>query len=298
MTGPQATVTRERAIGAAVAIAEAHAIRVEHPIVLRDRSNLLVQLAPAPIVARVAAATATMRRGTAWLSREVAVADYLTRAGAPVVAPSALLPPGPHERDGFAMSFWELVEDAQVGLDAREAGRRLRDCHEALLGYDGELPIMGALEEVAGVLARLEARSVIDSRGVARLREVGAELEPRIAALDLPLQPLHGDAGLGNVLSTRDGPRWNDWEDTFRGPVAWDIACLQAAAPPFGTRDPTLVAEALRGYGADVDPEAVRVLVDARRYQATVWGIAIAVTHPDPAERVAERLRWYGPAPG
>ncbi len=71
MTGPQATVTRERAIGAAVAIAEAHAIRVEHPIVLRDRSNLLVQLAPAPIVARVAAATATMRRGTAWLSREV-----------------------------------------------------------------------------------------------------------------------------------------------------------------------------------------------------------------------------------
>jgi aminoglycoside phosphotransferase (APT) family kinase protein len=39
-------------------------------------------------------------------------------------------------------------------------------------------------------------------------------------------QPLHGDAHPGNLLMTPRGPVWNDFEDTWRGPVEWDLACL------------------------------------------------------------------------
>ena len=46
-----------------------------------------------------------------------------------------------------------------------------------------------------------------------------------LSELRSPVQPLHGDAHLGNVLG---GPLWNDWEDTCLGPVGWDAACLLA----------------------------------------------------------------------
>jgi hypothetical protein len=45
-----------------------------------------------------------------WLEREIAVTTYLAEQGAPVVVPSRELPPGPHERDGFPISFWTYVE--------------------------------------------------------------------------------------------------------------------------------------------------------------------------------------------
>ena len=45
-----------------------------------------------------------------WLEREIAVTTYLAEQGAPVVGPSRELPPGPHERGGFPISFWTYVE--------------------------------------------------------------------------------------------------------------------------------------------------------------------------------------------
>jgi hypothetical protein len=41
----------------------------------------------------------------AWLTREVAVAGFLARAGAPVVAPSALVDPGPHHHGGRTLTY-------------------------------------------------------------------------------------------------------------------------------------------------------------------------------------------------
>jgi hypothetical protein len=136
VTQPRSLVSR-RALDAAVAIARGHGVRCDAPVVLRDASNLLVHLAPAPVVARVMTVTATVRDADAWLAREVAIARHLVAAGAPVVAPSAEADPGPHGHDGFTVSFWTYVDEAGRQLDAHEAGRRLRACHEALTTYDG-----------------------------------------------------------------------------------------------------------------------------------------------------------------
>ena len=89
------------AIRAAEQVAQAHGITVSNADVVADGSNMLVHLKPAPLLARVATTSALLRRPvSAWLGRDVSVAAYLHAQGAPVVPPSDLLPPGPHQYDG------------------------------------------------------------------------------------------------------------------------------------------------------------------------------------------------------
>ena len=65
-----------------------------------------------------------------------------------------------------------------------------------------------------------------------------------IEALDLPRQPLHGDAHKKNVLKTRNGLVWTDFEDACSGPIEWDLACFvrtsleprEAALASYGAR--------------------------------------------------------------
>jgi hypothetical protein len=258
-----------RGLVAAAAIAKREGLRFAETKVLRDRGNLLVHLAPAPVVARVATLTGTRRPGDGWLRREVAVAGFLARAGAPVVAPSAELDPGPHTHDGISLSFWSYAEEVEAPLDAAEAGRRLRACHEALAGYEGDLEPLGTLAEAERWLEELAAEGRIGVDLATRLRGDAAAVRRRIEALGLPTQAVHGDAHLDNAINTAAGPLWNDWEDTCLAPRALDLGCLEAAASVWGD-DPGPVAAALGAYG-EVDPEALAVFVAARRFQGTLW---------------------------
>ncbi len=226
----------ERASRAAAEVAEEAGLRFGRPIVLHNRSNLIVHLSPAPVVARVATTTGLVRRGDAWLAREVAVAGHLARSGAPVVAPTSELPPGPYLRDGLALSFWEYAEELAAPPDARRAGAGLRVCHEALTTLPGGLlPPMAVLAEARAIVERLARDGTLSAADAAALRYAGAEVSDRLDELAPQLQPVHGDAHLGNVIHTSAGPLWNDWEDTFAGPREWDLACLEASAQVFGS---------------------------------------------------------------
>jgi aminoglycoside phosphotransferase (APT) family kinase protein len=278
----------QRGLRAAVEVAEQAGLRFDRPVVLGDRSNLLVRLEPAPVVARVATTTATVRAGDAWLTREVAVAGYLARLGAPVVAPSTVPAPGPHRHDGHLLTFWEYAEELDAPPDARRAGRGLHECHEALADFDGALPPMAVLREAEDLVERLS----LDAEDAAMLRRVGADVRRRIDALALPVQAVHGDAHLGNVINTARGPLWNDWEDTFLGPVAWDLGCLHASAKAFGS-EPAPVEAAQAGYGSPLADEVLDAFVDARRFQGTVWTLVFAQRHPEAREWATARLAWY-----
>ena len=111
------------ALAAAVAVARGFGLRVEDPVILRDQLNVLVHLRPAPVVARVAGTITRARQSTAWQERELSVAAHLTRAGAPVVAPSAELPPGPHVHDGRVLSFWEYASPSAPSTPRRPVRR-------------------------------------------------------------------------------------------------------------------------------------------------------------------------------
>jgi Ser/Thr protein kinase RdoA (MazF antagonist) len=131
----------------------------------------------------------------------------------------------------------------------------------------------------------------VDDADAAVLARAGERTLAAAEALDLPLQPVHGDAHLGNVLVTRAGQLWSDFEDTFLGPVGWDLACLVGFAREFdGDRESSEAA--LDAYGADIEPAALDVLVELRAVQIVVWTVAIAARFPPLHDRAGGVLAW------
>ncbi len=273
------------------------------PSVLADRSNLVLALdsrspddafVPSTSIARVAMATSASRVGLAWLAREVEVASFLASRGAPSTRPSLELPPGPHEREGYVISYWarETLVDA---VSPESKGRALAEVHAALRDFSVEsagsaadistesagsaadfptdrLPRLGAWEEARAMLPGLRASAWLDAesrdrvdRAWHRAERVVASAEARTASW----QAVHGDAHLGNVLATTRGALWTDWEDAFLGPVEWDLATLASRHRLFG-EEPSLPA-VLAAYTGPYDAELVDELLEARSLQAIVW---------------------------
>jgi hypothetical protein len=251
---PHDPVLARRATEAATAVAADHGLRAASPVLLVSASNVLVHLRPAPVVARVMTATAVLHADPrAWLERELALGAYAagrTRA----VPPSAELPPGPHERDGMWITFWAYVAPVPAAAPAaHKLGTALRELHDALAGYPGELEPIAAIR---GAIERLDPAP--------RLRAELDRLAPEVFERTAPGQPLHGDASLSNLLPSPDGLLWNDFEDTCRGPVEWDVASLVESARRRGLDE----AELLRAYGpcADLEP-----FLAVQALYATAW---------------------------
>jgi Phosphotransferase enzyme family len=242
---------------AALATGRAHGLPTSDPVVLRDLTNLIVHLRPAPVVARVQLTLGALR-GPAWARAEMHAAHFLTAAGAPVAPPASDVDPGPHEADGLLVTFWRHVDHDPTLADAAVAGRSLRELHDAFAAYDGELPTCDRLGEVRRLVDDPELRAFAD-----RLPPLAGE-------------PIHGDAHLKNILWTRDGPLWSDLENVCRGPREFDLACLRFRPSPEADA-------AIAAYG-EHDAEAVE------RALAYVTLFLAAVT-PLVAERAGEEGR-------
>ena len=245
MTGGE---REQRALRAAREVALEHGLEFADAEVIAAGSNVLVRLRPADVVARVMTGTASLHGDDPrlWLEREIGVGIHLRERGAPAVPPSDLLPPGPHDRDGLWITFWEWVDGAEPSaetVDPAELGTSLRRLHEALADYPGDLR---PLSEVGGDIEHL-LRAVDDHDSHARHAEL-RRLAQVVFASAPDAQALHGDATIGNTLSTPDGLLWNDFEDVCRGPVEWDVAGLVAAAE-VRNRDERFVDAMLDAYG-------------------------------------------------
>jgi hypothetical protein len=252
----------------AAAVARDLGLHVDRPRVLADRSNTMVLLAPGGPVARVGGLTTRVREVREHFSREVDLARFLAAAGAPAVRPFE--PAGPHELDGRVLTLWELVPDGP-GPGGTELGAALRACHEVLRGYRAELPPLRALLEEAGEVTR-RALGGEDRRLVLhRLARVTEELPDGG-------QPLHGDAGLLNVLP---GPVWNDWEDACVGAVDWDLACLVTTRRVLDY-DRERAEAALAAAGGEPDP----LYVEARALQTAAWSALAG------SANLGRRLEW------
>ncbi|HEY3567524.1 MAG TPA: aminoglycoside phosphotransferase family protein [Thermoanaerobaculia bacterium] len=279
-----------RAERAALKVARDYRVPFTDPVILASRSNLLLHLRPAPVVARVALATAILRPDVReFLAREVAVAGFLAMRGARAVPPSQEIPPGPHEMRGQVMSFWRFVEpapDRQPSVAA--AAEALQELHGALRDFPGELPYLPPpLVEIPRLLDRIERRGDVPASDLALLREAWERLAPVLRSPARPVQALHGDAHLRNLIPTAGGLLWNDFEDTCSGPVEWDLACFcwplsegrEAALAAYGAGAPTL--------------EDLAPWLAARELQGTVWLAAMAPLFPDRRARAEEMLaRW------
>lgn len=289
--GEKPSSRTERAVAAALAVAADNGLVPDSPVVLHDGSNVLVELRPAPVVARVSTKTGEARPGTAWLRRELQMARHLAGAGAPAVRPAGLLPPGPHEHDGLALSFWEAIPDAQPVTDPQAAGAALRACHDALAGFPEALPRLGALQEARLLLEQHAGEGRLGAAQFELLEPIGQRLTETLEAASGSFRPVHGDAHLRNAMQTGPQPVWIDWEDCCSAPVEWDLACLVKTARVLdGSVDPAPGELALRGWGGEYDAELLEHCVEARALQVVAWSLEFGRTADEPT--VAAHLEW------
>jgi hypothetical protein len=234
-----------QSLRAAVDVASAHGIACDDAVVMRDAWYVLVHLKPSPVVARVS--NDAPGAGSGDVARELAVGRHAFERGAPVVPPSDLLDPGPHQHDGRTIAFWTFVQE-NGERDPVAAGEGLREIHEALSSFDGDLPDLHEMEPLLDLLPA--------SDDIELLREVGSTA--------LPLtQALHGDAHLMNCMRTPSGNLWHDFETSCRGPREYDLAALlhhervhggdgssARALEAYGDHDEALLEAALPVYAA------------------------------------------------
>jgi hypothetical protein len=202
------------------------------------------------------------------VARELDVASHAARAGARVVPPSDLLPPGPHRHGGHIVAFWSYIEPGGE-LDPKDAGRALREIHEVLADYTGELPDLHT-RDLNDMLDTLEPSDDVDL-----LRELGAR--PPAGAW----QAVHGDAHLANCMP---GPLWHDFETACRGPRAFDLAALAL------WKDGR-ARHAVEAYG-DYDEDVLEQCVPAYAAWIAASMMVALPERPEEAPELAERLRW------
>jgi aminoglycoside phosphotransferase (APT) family kinase protein len=73
------------------------------------------------------------------------------------------------------------------------------------------------------------AGDLLGAAGLARLRASAERMAPFLEAPGGEVQPVHGDAHPGNLVATREGLVWIDFEEVCRGPVEWDLATMMDA---------------------------------------------------------------------
>jgi Ser/Thr protein kinase RdoA (MazF antagonist) len=282
----------DAAVRAAVAVAAGFGLISTDPEILADGANVVVYLSPVPVVAKVAASTPAVRPDSAaWLQRELDVTGFLLAQGAPVVPPSPEIPATTHSGHRHVMSFWRYQPPVDPDgppprADEQTIGSMLRDLHAVLRRYPDPLPALAPLQDIPAYLARPQTR--LDARQKAALAaayaRLTAELDPAA-----PAQPLHGDAGAGNLMATGQGWLWHDFEDTCSGPVAWDLAASTASRYQDGPR-------VLAAYRDPVDPGQLAVCEQLRRLHLTVWYCLYAERLPGLEPRAAGLVAGWPPA--
>ena len=275
---------RDRAVAAAVTVARAHGVAVHDPVVLSEGVNLVVHLRPAPVVARVATYLPLLRPDAARHQlRDLHLATALRSAGVPVMPPTDLLAPGPHPEDGFSLAFWRWVEVLPERPTADVAGHTLADLLAALAevdpGWTGE-PLDTPLDDLTQFV-RTGAQLDADPALVAAVGELTDRLRPLLTGA---VQPLHGDAHPGNLLRTRAGWVWADLEDTCRGPVGWDLACLRRTSRLDGRA-------ALDAMPHPVDDEQLAPFSWLRALHAGAWWMVHAAREPAHLPAARAQLR-------
>ena len=276
-------------IRAATETAIAQGITPDRCDILQNGSTLVLRLTET-LVARVVQDTQGPRQGTEWFARENAIAQHLTRSGAPTIPLHPDLPPGPHEHLGYPMNFWQFVTRIDAEPDPAQIGITLHRCHDVMRSFSEPLPALSIITESLSIL---QDRELFPRPVSQMLRD---HLSTSIDSLShLPHQPLHGDAHLGNLMNTTSGLLWTDWEDTFAGPVEWDIASVIWNAQILEEDQATVesILNAYRTAGGQIDPQALEQCLIARAAVMTAW---YPILYPNPnaerQSRLQRRIEW------
>ncbi|MER7053715.1 aminoglycoside phosphotransferase family protein [Streptomyces sp. NPDC000351] len=208
-----------RATAAAVSTVSSLGLAVDDVVVLHDSNKLTLRLLPCDVLARVAPVEDQVARF------EVGVARRLAESGCPVAALDPRVEPRVHERDGFVVTLWTYYESVgpREVSPADHAGA-LERLHAGMRTLD--VPVPRFTDRVAQARRLVADRDRTPALAEADRELLGDTLRSlgRVVGECGGEQLLHGEPHPGNVLATRNGPLFIDFETCCRGPVEFDLA--------------------------------------------------------------------------
>jgi len=227
-------------ISKAVLMAEKAGLKDITPIELGNGGNLIVHLAPFPIVARIAAVLSKQNGDYAYkvLVRELRAARHLHSKGVPVRLPTDLTDAGPYDIGGTWMTFWKYVPPTDLQRPSpSEAVELVNTLSSAMKDFTGEIPVLGVWERACQSAFRLMNHP--DPR-IQDLLSLFFTIDRQMRLETSLLIPSHGDAHSRNLLPSPEGWIWSDFEDVSLMPVYWDLASYVGNLALFnGIQEPT-----------------------------------------------------------
>lgn len=161
---------------------------------------------------------------------EVDRARRLAAVGCPVGALEPHVDPLEYARDGFVVTLWVYYEPVTPRLSDVAYAEALARLHAGIRRVELASPrFTDRIAEAAKVVADPDLSPELAATDRVFLGETLGRLGRTIQDRGAVEQLLHGEPHPGNVLSTRDGPLFIDFETICRGPVEFDLAHVPEA---------------------------------------------------------------------
>ncbi|UQU66821.1 aminoglycoside phosphotransferase family protein [Couchioplanes caeruleus] len=253
---------------------------------IKFTNNAVFRLPKVSAVARIAGSETMAKR----VNKVVRVAGWLEDEG---VAAVQLLRgvPQPVVVDGLLVTVWQDIEGPGRPPTGEDLAKILKVFHR-LLPPDGGLPGWAPIEEIR---QRLDDPEGVSADDVAFLRAQCDEIEAALAnvSFELPQGPIHGDAFMGNLITSPTGPVICDFDSTCIGPREWDLTPLAVGKLRFNyARD--AYSELIGCYGFDVMKwPGFAVLRRVRELKLVASVVPVLASNPAIREQWKHRLSTY-----
>ena len=209
-----------RGVAAALSTASSLGLTADDAVVLHNSNKLSVRLLPCDVLARVAPVADQVA------NLEVELAQRLAESGSPVAALDPRVEPRVHELGGFVITLWTYYEPATAQqVSPAQYAEALARLHAGMRKLDVPAPqFTHRVEQAERLVASHEHTPALVDADRELLARTLRTLRRLIGEHGGPQQLLHGEPHPGNVLATRYGPLFIDFETCCRGPVEFDLA--------------------------------------------------------------------------
>ena len=235
-----------RAVSAVISVAESFDLAVDDAVVLNDSNRLVVRLMPCDVVARIVPLGYRVFAAAVGAERELQVVRRLAAADAPIAALEPRVEPRVFVRDGFEIEMLTYYEPVPTrALPPEDYANALKRLHNAMRQIDVETSLFtDRVADVQRWVARRDATPDLPVEDRELLVRTLSNLRQSVVDRLPPEQLLHGEPHPWNVLDTKRGPRFVDFENCVRGPVEWDLGWVAAAVSErYSGADRNLVVE-------------------------------------------------------